>query len=270
MEKIAQQNRSFGREITAIYFSPTNSTKRVVEAVAGKLSSLSEIPLREISLTLPSERLASIGKFGGSDILVLGLPVYAGRIPQIVDNTLRGLNSDGAQAIIIAVYGNRDYDDALIEMSDILSERGFKIVAAGAFIGEHSFSREVGKGRPDGSDIKIAEDFASSIAKKIAEPSKGALKIKGNRPYKQRLPMPPSAPKTLDACTNCGLCAKICPAGAIDKNNPKKISDGCLMCCACVKACPQNAKYFDSEIYLKFKAFLEENYSARKEPELFY
>ena len=155
-------------------------------------------------------------------------------------------------------------------MSDILSERGFKIVAAGAFIGEHSFSREVGKGRPDGSDIKIAEDFASSIAGKIAEPSKGALKIKGNRPYKQRLPMPPCAPKTLDACTNCGLCAKICPAGAIDKNNPKKISDGCLMCCACVKACPQNAKYFDSEIYLKFKAFLEENYSARKEPELFY
>ena len=67
-----------------------------------------------------------------------------------------------------------------------------------------------------------------------------------------------------------GGCAKICPAGAIDKNNPKKISDGCLMCCACVKACPQNAKYFDSEIYLKFKAFLEENYSARKEPELFY
>lgn len=82
--------------------------------------------------------------------------------------------------------------------------------------------------------------------------------------------MPPSAPKTLDTCTSCGLCAKICPAGAIDKNNPKKISDGCLMCCACVKACPQNAKYFDSEIYLKFRAFLEENCSARKEPELFY
>ena len=270
MENFAPQNRAFGREITAIYFSPTNTTKRVVEAVAGKLSGLGGIPLREISLTLPSERKVNIGKFGRSDILVLGLPVYAGRIPQIVDNTLRGLSSDGAQAVILAVYGNRDYDDALIEMSDILSDRGFKIVAAGAFIGEHSFSREVGKGRPDGSDIKIAEDFASSIAKKIAEPSKGALKIKGNRPYKQRLPMPPSAPKTLDTCTSCGLCAKICPAGAIDKNNPKKISDGCLMCCACVKACPQNAKYFDSEIYLKFKAFLEENYSARKEPELFY
>ena len=139
MENFAPQNRAFGREITAIYFSPTNTTKRVVEAVAGKLSGLGGIPLREISLTLPSERKVNIGKFGRSDILVLGLPVYAGRIPQIVDNTLRGLSSDGAQAVILAVYGNRDYDDALIEMSDILSDRGFKIVAAGAFM-ELSFS----------------------------------------------------------------------------------------------------------------------------------
>lgn len=62
-------------------------------------------------------------------------------------------------AIIVVVYGNWDYVDALIELRDIAVKMGFKPIAAAAFIGEHSFSTEdspIAYGRPDISDLNIA------------------------------------------------------------------------------------------------------------------
>lgn len=38
----------------------------------------------------------------------------------------------GTPAIAVCVYGNRDYDDALIELKDAIEANGFKTVAAAA------------------------------------------------------------------------------------------------------------------------------------------
>lgn len=45
-----------------------------------------------------------------------------------------------AIAIPIVLFGNRNYDDALIELRNLLEEDGFNTIAAGAFVGEHAFS----------------------------------------------------------------------------------------------------------------------------------
>ena len=155
-------------------------------------------------------------------------------------------------------------------MSDILSARGFQVAAAGAFIGEHSLSKKVGGGRPDAGDLKAAENFGKAAAEKIANNSFGNFEIKGKRPYRERPAAAPCAPKTDENCAECMICAQNCPAGVISFENPREISEGCLRCCACVKGCPSGSKFFDDEIYAKFKAFLEANCTARKEPELFY
>lgn len=268
-EKQPELNPPAEKKIVSIYFSPTQTTQKTVAAIAEEMSLRLGHKIEEIPLTLPGQRKVDLPAFNEGDILIVGIPVYAGRIPQILEPLLDGLKGVGNPAAAVAVYGNRDYDDALLELYDTLNARGFKVFGAGAFLGEHSLSEIVGGGRPDVEDIKKAKEFGKAVAKKIAKGTAESLHIKGVRPYKERMPSMPCAPKTTEECIDCMVCAENCPAGVISFENPRLISDGCLRCCACVKICPTNAKYFDDELYVKFKGYLESNCTARKEPELF-
>lgn len=258
------------RKITAAYFSPTGTSKRIALAIAGAMSSALDMEIEDFPLTLPGDRQKPLPEFGGEDALVLALPVYAGRIPAVAETAVGKLSGRETPAVAAAVYGNRDYDDALLETADLLSGRGFAVAAAGAFIGEHSLSRKVGGGRPDARDLKSAENLGNIAAEKILRGVSESFHIKGNRPYRERPAAAPCAPKTRENCTGCMICAQNCPVGAISFKNPREISGGCLRCCACVKICPAGSKFFDDETYAKFKAYLESNCAAPKEPELFF
>ncbi len=77
-------------------------------------------------------------------------------------------------------------------------------------------------------------------------------------------------PKTKDTCTNCGLCAKLCPMGTIDPDDPFKMTGICIKCCACVKSCPVQARYFDDPGVRFHKEDLEEKFtSPAKDPEFY-
>lgn len=136
------------KKITAAYFSPTGTSKRIARAIAGAMAAALNMETADFPLTLPSDRKKPLPDFGGGGALVLALPVYAGRVPAIAEPIIKKLSGRGAPVVAAAVYGNRDYDDALLEMSDILSARGFQVAAAGAFIGEHSLSKKVGGRAP--------------------------------------------------------------------------------------------------------------------------
>ena len=73
----------------------------------------------------------------------------------------------------------------------------------------------------------------------------------------------------MDACDQCGICAKVCPMGSIDPNDVTHYTGICIKCCACVKKCPVGAKYYDDEGYLYHQHELEELYQRRAEPEVF-
>ena len=53
---------------------------------------------------------------GDGDLLVVGMPVYSGRIPASALPALRKFRGNGTPAVVVCVYGNRDYDDALLEL----------------------------------------------------------------------------------------------------------------------------------------------------------
>ena len=87
----------------------------------------------------------------------IAVPVYAGRVAPIALQRIRRLKGENAPVVLVAVYGNRDYEDALVELRDETTCLGFTPLAAGAFIGEHSYSRPgmpVAEGRPDANDLK--------------------------------------------------------------------------------------------------------------------
>ncbi len=268
------------RKIVAMYFSATGTTEKVVDTVATVLANILQTDMDNIDFTLPEAR----GKeytFSEKDLVIFGTPVIAGRVPNVLLKFLDTIKGCGALVVPIVVYGNRNYDDALIELRNILERDGFHTVAAGAFIGEHSFSKTLGANRPDVEDLLIAKSFAEKIAKKLQNEDLGnePVEVRGETPlrgyYQPRdrqgkpVDIRKVKPKTKDNCNKCGLCAKVCPMGSIDTENLNEFKGICIKCGACVKKCPQQAKYYDDANYLYHKDELEKEFGRRSDVEIF-
>lgn len=267
--------------VNAIYFSPTETTRKIVEGIAQKVVNIlpQKKSFNRIDFTLKDTR-NEIVSLNEKDLAIIGVPVYAGRVPNILLKYLNTIRGNGAMAVCVVVYGNRNFDDALIELRDIVEGDGFHVIAAGAFVGEHSFSKILAMSRPDEKDMTIADQFADQIYQKIL---KGHLNetitVKGNQPYrKYYMPRDKAGnpvdirkvtPKTNNNCIGCKLCAEICPMGSIDIDDPSKLNGICIKCGACIKKCPVSAKYYDDLDYLRHQYELEEEFIDRKEPELF-
>lgn len=268
------------KKIVVMYFSATGTTKKVVASLAGIIAEeTNSQAIITIDFTLPAVRKEPVF-LTKDDLLIIGVPVYAGRVPNVLLKYLNSISGNGALAVAVVVYGNRNYDDALLELKDILKSRGFIIIAAGAFIGEHSFSRILAVNRPDYKDMVVVRSFAEQISKKITVTSKlQPVTIIGERPYRDyyrpkdvvgnSVDIRKVNPKTNSGCNNCKLCVSACPMGSIDPDKVSLLNGICIKCCACIKKCPMDAKYFDDISYLWYKQELELKYAERREPELF-
>lgn len=256
------------------YFSPTGTTKKVVEGIAATIGAKN---VEHINLTSPDTMsMESIEIKDG--LVILGAPVYGGRIPTEAVERFRKLKGNGVPAVIVVVYGNRAYEDALVELRDIAIEQGFKPIAGGAFIGEHSFSSEdspLAAGRPDTQDIAIAHDFGHRIAEDMKEIENTdnihKLDVPGNTTLKERHErekIPPATDESL--CKKCMTCAEACPTASITINNKVNTNaDSCILCCACVKICPTSARKMKSPMIDRIREWLSNTCKDRKEPELF-
>lgn len=268
-------------KINAVYFSATGNTKKIVDKIADELAAKWVIPLETFDFTCPARRERQY-QFRSDELIIFGLPVYAGRIPNKILPLVQNLfDGGGALAVPIVTFGNRSYDNALIELRNELEEYGFHTIAAGAFTAEHAFSPKLAAGRPDEKDMQEISAFAGKIAEKVCdiEEIPERIPVKGKEPipaYYRPLGVDgkpavflKAKPKTSDACNYCKMCAEVCPMGSIDIENPRVVSGICIKCQACIKICPSKAKYFDDEAFLSHVNMLEQNYTRRAENETF-
>ena len=264
------------KKVWAVYFSGTGTTKKTVDRIAHRLAEALGTDCEVYDYTLPAARRQELTIPSG-DVAVVGCPTYAGRVPNLLMPYLRDMvHGAGALAVPVVLFGNRDYDDALMELSKLLSANGFACVAGAAFVGEHSFSRTLGAGRPSDADMAEMDAFADRIAARLAAGDTAPVTVGGCdpiRPYytpRDRhgnpiniLKVKPKTDRT--KCGNCGWCAAHCPMGSIDPNDPSQVPGICIKCCACVKGCPTGAKYYDDPGYLYHKSELEEVYARPAE-----
>jgi len=266
--------------VTLAYFSPTGTTRRVLTAIAQGIG----VPATHLDLTLApagsSPRLDPSREPGLSgDLAILGAPVYAGRIPATAVERFRRLAGRGAPVVLVVVYGNRAFEDALLELSDLACEIGCVPVAGAAFIGEHSYAAPdtpIAVGRPDGEDLRRATAFGQALLQRLTGvASLSDLPrplIPGNRPHRRGMRPSEAAPITdPETCTLCGRCAEVCPVGAVEVGETV-VTDGlaCILCCACTRACPTGARVMVDEGIRRTARWLYENHAAPKSPEVFW
>lgn len=232
--------------ITIAYFSATNTTKSIVKDIASEMGGASQ----EYNLT--NQQLKSDVFLSTDELLVVGMPVYAGRIPSLVVDSLRHFKGSHTPVILVAVYGNREFDDALVEMQDIAEANGFFVMAGGAFVAQHSIFPHTAKGRPNSSDrIKIkafAQKCNEILAHGVSTEAK-SVSLPGNRPYKVPGEIPLKV-VTTSKCTECMLCTRICPVEAIPKDNPHVTNyDKCIHCGRCIVNCREHARKYGGLLY---------------------
>jgi len=264
------------RSLKLIYFSPTGTTASIVEAMA---DGLGYDVVEDVDITMPEARQEPLAA-SADNLLVVAVPVYGGRVPFLLEPWLRSLQLDKTPVVCAVVFGNRAFEDALIELSDIVTEQGGVVLGGAAFIGEHSFSSEeypVAVARPDEDDLRGAEGFGRKVRKAVdalstideaVQPA-----IPGDHPYKERKPRGPvDFINVGDECVMCGLCAEQCPVGAIDEEDFKRTDpEKCIMCCACIKVCPEYARTTKPGSPVEgFAKWLTENCGERKEPAYFF
>lgn len=255
--------------VNLIYFSATGTTKKIVEAVSEGVAP----GVRPTVIDITSHTDIPETEFKENDIVIFGVPVYAGRVPAIAAGRMVHFRGNNTPAIIVTIYGNREFDDALVELYDLVTAGGFDVISGGAFVACHSIFPIVGSGRPDTDDLKEAAVLGRKSAEYLAgEKRHHAAQpyIKGNRPYceQKRVPLHPRAGRK---CNSCGVCADMCPTGAIDKSDIKNCdTTKCISCARCIYVCPRNARHFGGLLYRIAGYKFAKMYSAPKRPYLFY
>ena len=251
--------------IYAIYFSPTGGTEKIVTFIAEQFGEYQSIDLCEKTSDLTND-------FSEEDLCIIGVPSFGGRVPAIALERIKALSGNNATAILITVYGNRAYEDTLIELEDTLIEKDFTCQAAIAAVAEHSIMHQFATGRPDQNDLTELASFAQKIKEKTNNTLKTdfpPVHVPGNRPYREygTIPLIPGASHI---CGSCGLCAAKCPSGAIPSDNPKQTDkDKCISCMRCVAICPHTARKGSDVRLTALTAMLNKACRERREPELY-
>ena len=251
------------KKAVLIYFSPTGGTRRLARLLGERLG----VETEELDVTAGAPERS----FGGDELAVFAFPVYGGRVPAPIYERLKTLGGERTPAVLLAVYGNRAVDDALLEMKDAVRNAGFVSVAAGEFIAPHSVCRSYGAGRPDAQDIRVLDRFAFALRDRLAflvVPE--TVAVPGSRPWRDYNGIPIKPSVNMKKCTRCGACAAHCPVCAISGAAPDKTDKKrCISCMGCISVCPTGARHLAPPVRIIGRVSLKKLCSVRREPKYY-
>lgn len=252
-------NKEIVMKTIEIIFSPTGGTEKVAKVFTECFNH------ETFRIDLCNYRQDfSKCEINSDDIAIIAMPSFGGRAPSIAIERLKEINGNGAECVLVCVYGNRDYEDTLVEMEDTAKECGFKVVAAVSAVAQHSIFPQYASNRPDAEDVKQLKQFAEQIMLN----GKTIPNIPGNRPYK-KVSSGGIVPKPTKGCTSCGVCAENCPVEAISPSDFKADSKKCISCTRCVKYCPNNSRRINNAMASVVAKAIKKACSERKNNELF-
>ena len=250
-------------KIYALYFSPTGGTRKVLDLICSAWDCQKEY-VNLADLTREDSPII----FHENDICLVSVPSFSGRVPQFIIPILQHLQGNKAKAILISTYGNRAFDDTLLELKDTMEQSGFLCYCAIAAVTEHSIMPVYGAGRPDSDDIEELRKFSIQCRDVLTKPF-SPLNLPGGRPYRNyvSVPIKPRADKT---CNSCGLCYQKCPVHAIPAGNYRTCdARACISCLQCITVCPKKARHVNPFVLKIAELKMKKSCSGRKPNMLF-
>lgn len=245
-----------------LVFSPTGGTEKAAAAITKNWPQV-----RTIDLSLPDTDGSAVSI--ESDALVLvAMPCFGGVAPQLALDRFARIKGNGASCVLAAVYGNRAYENTLVQMQDTAQAAGFQVIAAVSAVAEHSIIHQYAAGRPNAKDREELARFGTKILEKAESGSTETLVIPGKRPYKTS--GGGMVPTANTRCTGCGLCVQKCPAQAISPERCKTTEKSkCIGCMRCVSICPVHARNVNRLMVSIASLAIKKACSAPKANELF-
>lgn len=248
-------------KLSKVYFSPSGTTEKIVNEVA-----------KNFNMNRENYDLLSFDekKDFTTELVIFGIPVFDRRIPKLACKRLSKMKGNNTKAIVILNYGNMDYGDALLELTDLLKKNNFQIVGVAATVSQNSLYNQLGQNRPDETDMEKINEFSQKIVEKLKNNEENEIFVNGYKPYSSYKTPPFSVSCDDDLCTECLDCVYTCPEEAIMENNPSMTNlDDCTRCSTCINVCSEGAKSFTGDAYQQEMENALENFNERKDAEFY-
>ncbi|MFR3272422.1 MAG: DUF362 domain-containing protein [Slackia sp.] len=235
------------KKMYSVVFSATGSTKTIVRRFCRAFG----VDAEEFDVT--REKARSIKR---SMRAILWFSAFrrteAAFLSRALDK-IAACEGNGACAVLVVSYGNRDIDDTLLELADAVEKAGFRVVSAAAFVAQHSIFERVASGRPDAADFADIDAFAKERTRSSHRPPHTTIARRAGAGLSalSRIRRRAVHPRDCGGVHRVRRCALECPVGAISLENPKSIDAArCISCMRCVAVCPLKGRSLRG---LKFK-----------------
>ncbi|MBP3791076.1 MAG: 4Fe-4S binding protein [Methanobrevibacter sp.] len=248
-------------KLSKIYFSPSGTTEKIVNEVA-----------KNFNMNRENYDLLSFdeSKTFTDELVIIGIPVFDGRIPKLACKRLSKIKGTDTKAIVVLNYGNINYGDALLELVELLKENDFHIVGVATTVSQHSQFNEVGSNRPDASDMERINEFSRKVIEKLNSNTQNEIFVSGYKPFPDYKTPDFSVLCDENLCIECMDCVYTCPEEAISELTPTETNlDDCTRCTTCINVCPENARSFGGDTYQSELENAISNSLERNEVEFF-
>ena len=227
-----------------LYFSGTGNSRYV----AKKIAEISGDELVSIGQRIKSGDLSEIRS---EKPLVFVGPVYAGRLPRVMEDHIRRTKFSGTQRAYFVVTCAQTPWVTVQYVEKLCAEKNFSLLGFNSVVMPQGYLAGGGTQPKEVNDriLKAAEPKILSIAETIRDkqmlpreqPGK-AMMSKVLNPIMYSMMISAKGFHVTGKCTGCGKCAQRCPLNNITITNGKPVwGDQCTHCMACIAGCPQEA-----------------------------